>query len=92
MVGITSASPLCAVRTWLWLGMYTNKLRPITNNTAAMIRKTIGALSNHTFISTGAGLESYLSSETGMSTNTMNRDDSYIDDFLRVIPNRLLIA
>ena len=62
------------------------------NITAATTSKTTGALSSHTFIGTGAGHESYLSSKTTVSTHVTNGLDSYIDDFLHVIPSRLLIA
>ena len=62
------------------------------NITAAATSKIIGASSNHTFIGTGAGHVSYLFSKSTVSKQVTNGLDSYIDDFLHVIPSRLLIA
>ena len=67
-------------------------MRPMTKMTAAITRKSIGALSNNIFITVGAGRESYLSSETIVNINIIRKKHPYIDDFLHVIPRRLLIA
>ena len=89
---VNSLSLFTATHTWAWLGVYTNRFSPITNITAATTRRIIGALSNHTFIITGAGRESYLSSETSISLRICSKQESYIDDFIHVMPSRLLIA
>ena len=54
-----------------------------------MIRNTIGALSNHILISHGGLVVSYLIRSIGKCRRT-RQWLTYINDFLQVIPSRLL--
>ena len=59
------------------------------NINAEMIRNTIGALSNHILISHGGLVVSYLLRSIGKCKRT-RQWLTHIDDFLHVIPSRLL--
>ena len=72
-----------------WEDKYANKLRPAININAETTRNIIGALSSHSFISHGGLIVSYLFRSISKCKRT-KQWLTHIDDFLHVIPSRLL--
>ena len=72
-----------------WEDKYANKLSPTININAETMRNIIGALSSHKFISHGGFIVSYLVRSIG---NCIRYEQwtAHIDDFLHVIPSKLL--
>ena len=68
---------------------YANKLSPTININAETMRNIIGALSSHSFISHGGFIASYLIGSIIKCIWPVQKV-TYIDDFLQVIPSRLL--
>ena len=67
-----------------------NKLSPTININAETMRNIIGALSSHSFINHGGVVVSYLFGSVGKFIQS-GQHVTYIDDFLQVIPSKLLI-
>ena len=72
-----------------WEDKYANKLSPTININAETMRNIIGALSSHSLISHGGFIASYLIGSI-IKCIWSGQMLTHIDDFLHVIPSKLL--
>ena len=75
--------------TQTWEDKYANKLSPTININAETMRNIIGALSSHSLISHGGFIASYLIGSI-IKCIWSGQMLTHIDDFLHVIPSKLL--